>query len=198
MWLRNWYTLLNALFLSRTDDAIPGTNPSDTPALSYRGTSGTYYKAIYQDSDTESNSRRSGIVNTITPGKYKLALGTAFNAATAGKVTIIFGTGTTPVTFDDYRIETPIASGLSLANINTSLLSKTAYINNSYAFKTTATVTNTSDSNITINEIALNSDGDAVTMCIYREVLSEPIVLAPNESVVIEFNFAGSNMIPSA
>lgn len=188
MWLRNWYSMLNAALLSRTGDAIPGTNPSDEPAISIRNFNGNYTKVNSQTGRTYSLS-----ADLFNPGKFQILLGTAYSSSDTATYTLILGTGTTPVTLDDYRIETPIASGLSLASTGTTIVNKTALNNGRYSYKTRAAINNTSSGQIVINEVAINAAtyaGQAVAasgFCVYREVLSTPITLEAGDTVLVEF-----------
>lgn len=192
MWLRNWYSLLNGVFLSRTTDtALPETNPSDTPPISYRDVNG-YWSTIKNQFSYVSNFT----ANILTPGKFAIALGFSKTASqTSSAFTIILGTGTTPVTINDYCIETPITSGLALASGDTALANKTELNNGVYSFKTRAAINNTSAANIVINEIALNapfyatSQGASGAACVYREVLSTPITLEPGDTALVEFEW---------
>lgn len=191
MWLRNWYSILNAIFLSRTDDNIPAENPSDSPAIACRLTGGSWYKISNQLS-------RDGAMSAsdLIPGKFELRLGAEQHAAQAYFYTLLFGTGTTPPTINDYRIETPITTGLSMASGTTTLVNKTALSNGRYSYKTRAAVNNTSNANITISEIALNAPLEVIrgttsgaTACVYRDVLLSPITLEPGDTVLIEFEW---------
>lgn len=193
MWLRNWYSILNAIFLSRTRDTIPGTNPSDAPAISYQRFDGTFLKALSQNTDNYSS--RTAI---LSPGKFIIGLGTSYDTAFDTKYAICLGSGTTPVSYNDYRIETPITSGLALAAESTTIVNKTALNNGRYSFKTRAAINNTSATQITINEVALNAPyyalGQSIasqSCCVYREVLSSPITLDPGDTVLVEFEYNG-------
>ena len=188
MWLRNWYSIWNALFLSRTTDAIPATNPTDDPPITFKDTTGAWRIMTGQGHNYSSSM---GVEN-IVPGKTTANLGNDYQSNNSTQYTIIFGTGTTPVTVEDYRIETPITSGLVIAAQPTTLVNKTAYSNGRYSYKTRSAINNTSAANITISEIALNAPSNLVRTypcCVYREVLSSPITLEPGDTVLVEYEW---------
>ena len=97
---------------------------------------------------------------------------------------IAFGSDTTPPTINDTKLLNPITSGLSYGTAMVDFTSVPGVATWSQ------TVTNTSDSNITINEVGLftqdntNSGTQGVTILFTRSVV-EPIVLEPNNTKVI-------------
>lgn len=97
---------------------------------------------------------------------------------------IAFGSDTTPPTINDIKLLNPITSGLSYG---TAMVDYTSVLG---VATWSQTVTNTSDSNITINEVGLftqddiNNTQQSCTMLFTRSVV-EPIVLEPNDTKVI-------------
>lgn len=93
---------------------------------------------------------------------------------------IAFGSGTTPPTINDIKLENFINSGLSYGAANIDSTSVQGVITYSQV------VTNTSTEDITINEVALftqNGVGDATT--IFTRSVIEPLILKPNDTKVV-------------
>lgn len=114
---------------------------------------------------------------------------------TAGTHRIGFGTGTTAVTEDDYKLENIITSGIELASTNTASTTVTEedgvlkkIINYSAVYK------NTSGDTLTISEMGLYSglaygtSGYYYPTLIYRHVFDEPIVVEASNTFTIEFS----------
>lgn len=97
---------------------------------------------------------------------------------------MIVGSGTTPVTSSDYMVENEITTGLTCENVS-------ATVNNDAGTIVLRKVlTNTSSSEITINEVGLTSPFSteatvAYQALIYREVFDKPLVIAPGETATI-------------
>lgn len=117
---------------------------------------------------------------------------------------IMFGTGTTPATTEDYKLESLITSGISLFASDTSqnisfdeeLLEITRKVN------ITATIKNTSSEDITITEVGLANNvytnsgyyresNTCALMLIYREVLETAVTIPAGgyRSFNFEFTF---------
>lgn len=126
---------------------------------------------------------------SVEPTLYKE---TSTNASYAGRVYpfqrgLAFGTGTTPATINDYKIENFITTGLSYSSntqtINNSIV---AYVQN---------VQNTTTEPITITEVGVFCDhwnSYPASLLITRTVLDTPVVLQPNDvktfTVTIDYN----------
>lgn len=99
-----------------------------------------------------------------------------------------YGTGTTAPTIDDYILSGSLITELAYTNGNI-----TAFAN---GITFSHSITNTGDTSVTINEIALclhyASSSDKACVMLTRDVLAEPIVLGPNEqrnvSIFIDSN----------
>ena len=95
----------------------------------------------------------------------------------------VVGSGTTPVTGDDYKVEEEIVSGLACEAVTASVDEATHTV----IFR--KTLRNTSEENITISEVGLTGAVRANTASaqalIYREVLQTPVTIAPGESATI-------------
>lgn len=111
-----------------------------------------------------------------TPSYY-----TGTNVAYFG---IVLGTGTTPATVDDYWLEQIITSGLNVQITNASQYG---------IYRLTLTITNTSDSNITIGEIGAQAPAPCVgvsgkkAFMIDRTVLDSPITIPAGGIGKIEY-----------
>lgn len=97
---------------------------------------------------------------------------------------IAFGSDTTPPTINDIKLLNPITSGLSYGTAMVDYTSVPGVATWSQ------TVTNTSDSNITINEVGLFTQDNTENFQYYCSILFtrsvvEPIVLEPNDTKVI-------------
>ena len=95
---------------------------------------------------------------------------------------IAFGSGTTPPTINDIKLENFINSGLSYGAANIDSTSVQGVITYSQV------VTNTSTEDITINEVALftknGNQVDYATVIFTRSVI-EPLILKPNDTKVV-------------
>jgi hypothetical protein len=95
----------------------------------------------------------------------------------------VVGSGTTPVTADDYKVEKEIVSGLACEAVTASVDEATHTV----VFR--KTLRNTSEENITISEVgltgAVRANSTASQALIYREVLQAPVTIAPGDSATI-------------
>ena len=110
---------------------------------------------------------------------------------------VYFGSGSTPATKDDYRLESPITSGLSITN------PKSLYWvdvgNGKYIVSSPFIVTNITDSDIFISEIGVftpvsavydkgSNSSQTLNYCLMeRTVLSEPITIPAGESKLVTY-----------
>jgi hypothetical protein len=150
----------------------------------YVGIDGTTYNA----------DRTSSVPKDLWEGMrtiYTSALkpGTG-NGASAAQI----GTGVTPATADDYRLESIITSGISVATPSAVTVTKE---NDFVAVYATYTVTNTGTTSLAVSEIGLFSTGrqgnEALIVLMDRTVLESPIVINPGEAkpitYTIRFNY---------
>lgn len=107
------------------------------------------------------------------PANYNLS---AFSAVSGAGI-VIGGGGSTPATVEDYTLEDQIYSGFSaLCNCFTSQTD----ISTSKSMMCTATITNTSDSDITVREIGYVRSHGYEAILMERTVLETPVVITPN------------------
>ena len=144
---------------------------------------------------------------------YKLALEAQSQTAgdSWGAVGIAVGTGTTPVAYDDINLANPlciISNSTAIAQDDSyeqyfalNSINALSHFEDEYTSADTVTpyfyvvscsVTNITQETITIRELgvfipfaARDADWDIAWAMITREVLSEPIVIAPGETVMI-------------
>lgn len=101
---------------------------------------------------------------------------------------IIIGNGTTPVTFDDYKLDSQITSGWTKTGF---VINTPTYDSVTKKFSNTVTfiITNTSTSELIFSEVGIVGQYGSTPLLLYREVLDTPITVAPGESVTFTQNF---------
>ena len=127
----------------------------------------------------------SVVVGTLTP----VASGSSSSLNTTG---IRFGSGSTAPTKEDYTLESPIESGLTVTN--------GAYRiedggDGKHTFTKEAVLRNTTESDIVIREIGVfgvsvtgtNAPFSNHLVLLRRDVLSSPVVIAPGESKLVSY-----------
>ena len=113
---------------------------------------------------------------------------------------IYFGSGSTPASKEDYKLESPITAGLQIVNPT---FKKTDGVwdvpieesNGQYSLVSSFTVKNTTESDITIREIGafveFNTAGDYYhyfnPVLFKRDVLDEPITIEPGKVKIIDY-----------
>lgn len=115
-----------------------------------------------------------------------------------------FGSGNTEVTEDDYKLESFISSGLSLVS---SSCSGTVVMDadKNGSTRTCAVemiIKNTSTENLTIAEIGFYqtifySKNSYYNFLLHREVLDSPVVMEPNSTLTLAFDFSFTHRIAS-
>lgn len=107
---------------------------------------------------------------------------------------IQLGNGITPATYDDYKLESTIVSGLTLVSQSGTLKQATIYDSETHHISSerTYTINNSSSNSITVSEVGIYAPFDSSGNCclIYRDVFS-PVTLAPGESIIISFKKDG-------
>ena len=112
-----------------------------------------------------------------------------------GQTTLVVGSGTTPVTDDDYKLDVPIASA-SLTAVSATTSCKTENTGEALSptsFTITTTYRNDTEAPVTVNEIGIMipvgckssisaTMPNALSSClIYREVLETPVTIEPGQ-----------------
>lgn len=121
-------------------------------------------------------------------GKY---MGTG-NVAALGSNGVYFGSGTTPPTRDDYKLESAITSGLKVSNGGVVYRNKG---NGTYEISSSFIVQNSAaegGESITIAEMGYfgkcgYASSKSIAVLFERQVLAVPIVLAPGERKLITY-----------
>lgn len=110
---------------------------------------------------------------------------------------VYFGTGSTPATKADYKLESPITSGLTITNPSALVWDDDG--NGKYSACADFVVRNTSGAEINIYEIGVftptcaNRNGSMTTtdtldlVLMERTVLAEPITIAPGEAKLVTY-----------
>lgn len=123
---------------------------------------------------------------TITTNISSSPISNYNNSSANGTCDIIIGSGTTPVTYEDYKIEQQIKLTVVGITVGYDELDKSSYFIKS--------LTNNTEASVTINEIgiitycngSLNVSGDAKTILISRDVLAEGFIVGPGETINIK------------
>lgn len=141
----------------------------------------SYYSVNYKDTRGTACAQVNAITKVLQYLEYPFNDGLADQTNTTYTgLGFHVGTGTTPVTATDYKLEAEITSGVN----------RTISTTNDVAagvMRRHMTITNSSTDFITITEIGITvmcNSGYSTTarVLVYREVLEEPIVLAAGES----------------
>lgn len=112
---------------------------------------------------------------------------------------VYFGSGSTPASKNDYTLESPITSGLSISNPS-SLMYKEK--NGKHSYSAEFILKNTTDADINIYEIGLYGQvgyyGSSYMLypCLYeRTVLDEPITIPAGESKLVTYKITFNQIL---
>jgi len=102
---------------------------------------------------------------------------------------IVVGSGTTPVTLEDFRLASPIPNGTGVGQLVYGTLTVFAIdqsLSNIWKYRISRIFTNQSTGDVTIAEVGLVAnvyDADTLVGCLMaRDVLPAPVTLAPNDA----------------
>ena len=98
---------------------------------------------------------------------------------------VYFGSGSTPATKNDYKLESPITSGLTVVEPSPTPISCSE--NGKYEIMGVYTVTNSSDAEINIWEIGIVTQLCDWNVLMERTVLTEPVTIAPGKTKIINY-----------
>lgn len=103
-----------------------------------------------------------------------------------------FGTGSTPANRNDYKLDSPITSGLSITNYQNYTPLILEEVPGKYAVCASYVLKNTTESEINIWEIGLITPCDVGInkfwqVLMERTVLTEPITIAPGEAKLVTY-----------
>lgn len=185
MFLRNYYNIL-ALRAVRN---FEGTTPT-TAFPDVYGSFGTGKLALKRWNETVENAIYNGFTYAIPYLKPSyIGFNSVSSPTDSGSTAIVFGAGDTPVTMDDYKLDSVIASSvIQRASISSSNLNYTALTydqtTDTFTLRARVVVTNSSASAVTIKEFGLVT----YYYLFYREVLATPVTVAAGDSVFFEFD----------
>lgn len=122
-------------------------------------------------------------------GQCKALLTASATSASKANPGIYFGSGTTPATKDDYTLESPISSGLTIVSAS-AFVENTA--NGQYCISRDYVLTNTTDANITVSEIGcfvpiVYDTDEWYQVLMERTVFPSPVTIQPGESKLITY-----------
>ena len=155
MFTKNWYILQRLHML-----AAPKQQQTDLKPLDWDGQSKTKYYPY------QTNVSIQSALNSVKTDLAKNAQG------------VLFGTGDTPASLDDYKL-----AGDVIQNIAASISKTYSYSEAQPSLKAVYTITNNNAAAITIKEVALNaqftysSNGNASGCVIDRTVLDTPVTI---------------------
>lgn len=107
---------------------------------------------------------------------------------------VYFGSGSTPATQDDYRLESPIESGLTFTN---GTIRKNTQADGSTIYRNSYIVVNSSDADIVIAEIGILGvvHTDYYFPVLFeRTVLASPVTISPGESKLVTYTVTMPNL----
>ena len=137
---------------------------------------------------TNDISSSYAVPNEMNPFRYMNNVYSANNnqLASANGGGIIIGTGTTPPTVNDYKLENQITSGFGST---TSFPNSDSAVYNARGIVSCCTITNSSQTdNLVINEIGYIKSKAGYWNILYdRIVLDTPITIAPGATKAIEY-----------
>lgn len=200
MWLRNYYNLLTAALLGDKNEAS-GVAPADyTPPIRVRLADGSYKQAVHEPGGSDGLYGSRDLTPLLEIGKRSFAglltsEPTSYNSPGAY---LALGTGSTAVTYDDYKLASMANLG-SLVAQGGALKTPSTYDSDTHKYKSerSFTITNSSSDPKTVREIGIYVGGgyantSYINLClVYREVLEEAITLEQGESIVITFTRDG-------
>ena len=161
---------------------------ADTSAKVFKTTTGVLVNRFQ-------NSNNSA--NTTTNGQLTYSDTNTGQGSVWGNYGIVLGTGTTPPTIDDYKMESYIPEGVlhyARATISTPS-NTTGEWANSGAFSLTQTVANNTENPVTVTEIGVyngtSTSSTYISMLLTHDVIS-PVTIQPNETktFVIAWNLS--------
>lgn len=132
----------------------------------------------------------SNATTTMIPSRGKVlttAQGITF------QTTLVVGSGTTPVTDDDYKLDVPITTLTAVSAATSCKTGDTGRTLSPTTFTITTTYRNDTEAPVTVNEIGImipvgykysgsGASANALSSClIYREVLETPVTIEPNQ-----------------
>ena len=155
MFTKNWYILQSLHMLSDSKQQMTDLKPLDWDGQSKQ----KYYPY-------HTNVSIQAAINSVKTDLARYTSG------------VLFGTGDTPASLDDYKL-----AGDVIQNINASVYKTYSYSEAQPSLKALYTITNNNEATITIKEVALNlqfdytSSGSSTGCVIDRTVLDTPVTI---------------------
>lgn len=186
IWTRNYYNLLTSQILCDDTQTSSSQPSSYDPPVMLRTVAGAWYNSPLSDSAAMGYTK-----NLLFNGKGEGRYGWAANVIPGGGFGVGFGSGSTPASYDDYALQSPISSGISGGSVTGALTQASAYDSDTHKISSirSYTFTNSSASNITVRELGLFTRPISMStniVMIYHEVFDEDIVLEPGESIILD------------
>lgn len=142
------------------------------------------------------NSYNGDIGYWLNKGRVGAIPTTTKSSVTDATFGVYFGTGATPATKDDYTLESPITSGMTVTNYGNTSLVDFIYTEDEHGnqtFSVPYVLNNTSGAEINVYEIGvitpISSNGATVwPVLMERTVLPEPVTIPAGESRMITYS----------
>jgi hypothetical protein len=183
MFLRNYYNILALRAVRNFEGITPTTAFPDV-----YGSFGAGKLSIKRWNETVENAIYNSYTYAIPYLKPSyLGFNSVSSPTDSGSTAIVFGTGDTPVTMDDYKLDNVITSSIiQRASISAGNLNYTALTydptTDTFTLRIRVVITNSSASPVIINEYGLVT----YYYLFYREVLATPVVIPAGDSVFFE------------
>lgn len=193
MWLRNYYNILTSMLLGDKPVTTESTDqPSDyTPPIVIRNTGGSWKNSVYTENAGTTYIERCKSILYIGKGPAQLITSMTGSGVVVdnNNFGICLGTGSTPVSYDDYKLDN-IVSSFSLQSSTGNLTTPSTLEGENYKSVREYRVSNSGGSTLNIKEIGLTKtfSGSDYSFLVYREVLDEAIVMEPGDTIILSFN----------
>ena len=194
MLTNNYYEYKKLMFSGSS--AYAGTHPTGIMFTDVRGSviGGNNNPGIYPD-----QSFRGDLGYWLNKARCRTFPTNTVNSNSHDSLGVYFGTGTTPATLADYRMERPIESGLSITNP-----SRYTFVDNGagkWTFSASLVLTNTTGAEMNIYEIGIVTPlGTSVSGAWYptlmeHTVLTEPITVPAGGAKLVTLTLTQNNVL---
>lgn len=193
MLTNNYYAYKKLMFSGY--GSYSGTHPETITFTDVTGKKiGVNNPALYPD-----NSWRGDLGYWLNKARCTTFPTNTVTSNTQANLGVYFGTGTTPATLADYRMEAPIESGLSITNP-----SKYNFTDNGagkWTFSASYVLTNTTDADFHVFEIGIvtplgtSSTGTYYPALMEHTVLTEPITVKAGGSKLVTLTLTQNNVL---
>lgn len=173
MWLRNFYHLLAWAVVGK---CTYGTDVVDSE-LNVQNYTGSFF-------DSFPGGETKAPIYYLFPA-LNLDVSSPFGSLTYNSNGIRFGSGDTPVTYNDCNLEQPLVAGASTSNL---VLQTPAYDETTRTWSNTISmdIKNTGVSDLTVKEVGFFGYGTLL----YREVLDTPFTISVGQTVHYTHKFS--------